>query len=92
MLRQLGEGDIAVVGALQQRADGRGLEQHVRLVLGRKLGVVDGLYVQGARQALIDHGKVPILSESSLLSRADKPPCTWPLASTRNVKVVEDPL
>jgi hypothetical protein len=56
VLSQLGEGDIAVVGALQQRADPRGLKQHVRLVLGGELCVMDGLDVQGTRQALVDHG------------------------------------
>ena len=53
---QLGEGDVAVVGALEQRPDRRGLKEHVGLVLGCELGVAQGLDVQGARQALVDHG------------------------------------
>ena len=46
VLGQLGEAEVALVGALQQRPDRRGLEQHVVLVLGVEVGAAHRLHVQ----------------------------------------------
>ncbi len=55
VLGELGEGDVAVEGALEQGADRRGLEQHVRIVLGMEVAVAKRLDVQMAGEALVEH-------------------------------------
>ena len=45
-LGQLGDAEIAVVGALEQRADRRCLEQRVPFPLRVQVGVAHGLHVQ----------------------------------------------
>ena len=55
MLGQLGEADVAVVGAVEQGADRRRLEENVRLVLGVQVAMPKGLEVQVAGEALVEH-------------------------------------
>ena len=54
MLGELGEGDVAVEGAVEQGADRRGLEEDVRLVLGVEVAVAQRLDVQVAGQPLVE--------------------------------------
>ncbi len=54
VLLELAEGDVAVVGAVEQRVDGGRLEDHVRLVLGVHVAVAHRLDVQGPDQSLVD--------------------------------------
>ena len=54
VLLELAEGDVAVVGAVEQRVDGGRLEDHVRLVLGVHVAVAHRLDVQGLDQSLVD--------------------------------------
>jgi hypothetical protein len=56
VLRQFGEAEVAVVGALQQRSDGRGLEEHVRVMLGVQVGPPHRLDVKRSDPALVQHG------------------------------------
>ena len=61
MLGELLEADVAVVRAVQQRLDRRGLEQQVRIVLGVELASVQRLHVERLHQPLVDraHDRVP---------------------------------
>ncbi len=54
-LGQLGEAEVAVEGALEQRPDRRGLEEDVRLALGMKVGVPHRLDVERPDPALVQH-------------------------------------
>ena len=53
--RELGEGQIALVGAVEQRGDRRCLEEHVRGTVGVGLAPAQGLHVQGRDQPLVEH-------------------------------------
>ena len=55
MLGQLGEAEVAVVGAVEQRADRRGLEEDVRLALGVQFLLAQRLHVQRPDPALVEH-------------------------------------
>jgi hypothetical protein len=55
VLGQLGEGEVAVVGALEQRPDRRSLKEHVRLPLGMQFRLPQRLHVQRPDPALVQH-------------------------------------
>ena len=55
VLGQLGEAEVAVVGAVEQRADRRGLEEDVRVALGVQVGPPHRLDVQRPDPALVQH-------------------------------------
>ena len=55
VLGQLLEGHVALEGALEQGADRRRLEEHVRLVLGVQVAMAQGLDVQVAGEPLVEH-------------------------------------
>jgi hypothetical protein len=55
VLGELGEGDVAVVGAVEERADRRGLEEDVGLAFGVQLIRAEGPNVQGLDQAFVEH-------------------------------------
>jgi hypothetical protein len=52
---ELGEGEVAVVRTFEERTDGRGLEENVRLVLRRDLGAPKRLHVERPGQPPVDH-------------------------------------
>ena len=52
---QLGEAEVAVVGAVEQRPDRRGLEEHVVLALLVQFGPPHRLHVQRLDPALVQH-------------------------------------
>ena len=55
MLGELGEAEVAVVGAVEQGADRRGLEEDVRLALGVQFVLAQRLDVQRPDPALVEH-------------------------------------
>ncbi len=55
VLGQLGEGEIAVVGAVEQGRDRRGLEEHVRFPPRVQFGLAQRLHVQRSDPALVQH-------------------------------------
>ena len=55
VLGELGEGHVPLVRAVEERADGRGLEQHVRLAVAVCLGPAQRLYVEVCDQPLVQH-------------------------------------
>ena len=57
MLGQLGEAEVALVGALEQGPDRRGLKQHVRLTLGVQFLLAQRLDVQRSDPALVQHSR-----------------------------------
>ena len=52
VLGELGECHVALVRAVEKRADRRGLEEHMWLALGVKLLLAEGLDVECAHEAL----------------------------------------
>jgi hypothetical protein len=60
LLSQLGEAEVAVVGAVEQRPDRRRLEEDVRLVSGVQIPPAHRLHVHGPDPALVEHrGSLP---------------------------------
>jgi hypothetical protein len=55
VLGQLGEADVALIGAVQQSPDRRGLKEDVGLVLGVELAAPQLLHVQRPDQPLVEH-------------------------------------
>ena len=55
VLGQLGEADVAVVGAVEQRADRRSLEEDGGIVLGMQRSAAQRLHVQGPGESLVEH-------------------------------------
>jgi hypothetical protein len=55
VLGQLGKAEVALEGAVEQRSDRRGLEEHVWLVLGVEVGAAHRLHVQRPDPALVQH-------------------------------------
>ena len=55
MLGQLGEADVAVVGAVEQRTDRRSLEEDGGIVLGMQRSAAQRLHVQGPGESLVEH-------------------------------------
>ena len=56
MLGELGEGEVAVVGAVDEGGDRRGLEEDVGLVLRVEFLLPHRLHVQGPDPSLVEHG------------------------------------
>ena len=55
VLGQLGEADVAVVGAVEQRTDRRSLEEDGGIVLGMQRSAAQRLHVQGPGESLVEH-------------------------------------
>jgi hypothetical protein len=55
VLAQLGEGEVAVEGAVEQGPDRRRLEEDVRLALAVQVAPAHRLHVQGPDPALVEH-------------------------------------
>ena len=55
VLGQLGEAEVAVEGAVEQRPDRRGLEEDVGIALGVQVGPPHRLHVQRFDPALVEH-------------------------------------
>ncbi len=53
---ELGEGEVAVVGAIEQGGDRRGLEEDVRLALLVQFKLPHRLHVEGPDPSLVEHG------------------------------------
>ena len=58
VLGQLGEREVALVSALQQRPDRRGLEQHVRLPLRLQFPLPQRLHMQRPDPPLVQHSLI----------------------------------
>jgi hypothetical protein len=56
VLGQLGEGEVAVVGAREQHPDRRSLKEHVSLALRVQFHLAQRLHVQRPDPALVQHG------------------------------------
>ncbi|HEY1356310.1 MAG TPA: hypothetical protein VGF09_08335 [Solirubrobacterales bacterium] len=56
VLGQLGEAEVALVGALEQGADRRGLEEDVGIALGVQFALAHRLDVKRPDPALVKHG------------------------------------
>jgi hypothetical protein len=58
VLGQLGEGHVALVGAVEERRDRRGLEQNTRLDIGVDALVLEGPHMHRGDEAFVDrHGR-----------------------------------
>ena len=56
VLGELGEGEVAVVGAVEQGGDRRGLEEDVRLAPLVQFALAHRLHVEGPDPSLVEHG------------------------------------
>ena len=64
MLPELGEADVTLVRALEERADRGGLEEDVVLALGVQLLLPHRLHVQGFDPALVEHAAQSLTARS----------------------------
>jgi hypothetical protein len=55
VIGQLGEAEVALEAAVEQRPDRRGLEEDVRLALGVQFLLAQRVHVQGSDPALVEH-------------------------------------